>query len=1174
MTVPSNRLSNPFSTGGGGHNFEIHVQAAYVVLMLTGGFAPCLRDWPITKIKLQGKYADFCTDDFVAFTSEPGGGREGKLLAQIKHIAAITEGDSTFEEVMHAAWVDFNNAGFFKPGTDAIALITGPLSAVDTENARTLLEWARTVEDAKEFVEKVGLARFSSDAKRNKLQAFRVQLNKAKGSPLTDDELWKFMKSFHLLGYDFDVENGVVVSLLRSVIGRNVPAPLHSVWDKVVNHVLYVNQNAGTITKETLPKEILEAFTEQTRQTIPAALAPSKLTVYKGSPAVSHTPNDLTMALMVGEWNDTSAGDIRAIEGLTNSTYSDWIAKIREILQQPDPPLSFRNGQWEVIDRLELWKVLASRAFDEHLDRFKTMAVTVLRERNPELELEPEQRYEALVHGKVLEHSRQIRKGIASTLAILGNYQTLFTSCSSGKVESTVGFSVRELFQGANWELWLSLDDVLPLLAEAAPGEFLDAVEHGLRSSPRPFDQLFAQERSGIFGRTCLSGLLWALESLAWEPPLLVRVVDILGELASIDPGGNWANRPSNSLTTILLPWMPQTLAPVSVRKTAVEVLLSDCPGVAWMVLLTLLPNGAQSSSGSHKPSWRQSVPENRQDGVTHAEYWEQIEYYSTMAVERAKTDFARLASLLDHVADLPHEPRVALLEHLKSEAIINLDEDTRTTLWNALERVLSHHGCYSDSNWALPLSEMAAIATAADAIAPKSPIRRFQRLFSDREFELLDEDGQVLEQLGSLEKKRQAVVEDILRRDGYDSVIELARRVDSPQMVGAALAELDSELNDSRIVPSLLLNDEKALFLVAEGYVCGRFRQREWSWVDHFDTRSWTPDQKGQFLAHLPFMPETWKRVSQLLADNEAPYWTRTPAYPFGSETDLTPGIKRLIEFDRPNAAIRCIRLLLHKNKPLDMETAIAALGAVSESSSEPIPIDAHSITFIISKLQEDKDVQTDDLIRIEWKFLSLLVRGRRTRPLTLERGLAEDASFFCEAIRAVYRGKIEGADVSEPSEAAKERASNVYHLLFYWKYPPGLRDHGSFDGYHFAAWLSAVRNECEESGHLDVALEQVGHVLRYCPEDPDGLWLPRPVAEALNAPDAEPMRDGYRTELFNSRGVHRFSAGDDEKKLAEKYEQYAQAVEEYHRLATTLRELADKYRRDAARMAEGDLD
>jgi aldehyde:ferredoxin oxidoreductase len=68
--------------------------------------------------------------------------------------------------------------------------------------------------------------------------------------------------------------------------------------------------------------------------------------------------------------------------------------------------------------------------------------------------------------------------------------------------------------------------------------------------------------------------------------------------------------------------------------------------------------------------------------------------------------------------------------------------------------------------------------------------------------------------------------------------------------------------------------------------------------------------------------------------------------------------------------------------------------------------------------------------------------------------------------------------------------------------------------------------------------------------------------------------MRDGYRTELFNSRGVHRFSAGDDEKKLAEKYEQYAQAVEEYRRLATTLRELADKYRRDAARMAEGDLD
>ena len=48
----SKKLSNPFSTGGGGVHFEAHVQASFVALMLTGGHAPCLPCWPIAEIKL------------------------------------------------------------------------------------------------------------------------------------------------------------------------------------------------------------------------------------------------------------------------------------------------------------------------------------------------------------------------------------------------------------------------------------------------------------------------------------------------------------------------------------------------------------------------------------------------------------------------------------------------------------------------------------------------------------------------------------------------------------------------------------------------------------------------------------------------------------------------------------------------------------------------------------------------------------------------------------------------------------------------------------------------------------------------------------------------------------------------------------------------------------------
>jgi hypothetical protein len=63
--------------------------------------------------------------------------------------------------------------------------------------------------------------------------------------------------------------------------------------------------------------------------------------------------------------------------------------------------------------------------------------------------------------------------------------------------------------------------------------------------------------------------------------------------------------------------------------------------------------------------------------------------------------------------------------------------------------------------------------------------------------------------------------------------------------------------------------------------------------------------------------------------------------------------------------------------------------------------------------------------------------------------------------------------------------------------------------------------------------------------------------------------MRDGFRTALFNSRGVHSFSHGEQELDLSAKYKAQADEVEAkgFHRFAVTLRELATSYVHDAER-------
>lgn len=75
--------------------------------------------------------------------------------------------------------------------------------------------------------------------------------------------------------------------------------------------------------------------------------------------------------------------------------------------------------------------------------------------------------------------------------------------------------------------------------------------------------------------------------------------------------------------------------------------------------------------------------------------------------------------------------------------------------------------------------------------------------------------------------------------------------------------------------------------------------------------------------------------------------------------------------------------------------------------------------------------------------------------------------------------------------------------------------------------------------------------------------------LSEALNAKDAEKMRNGFRLGISNSRGVHSVDpTGKLKLELAANYKQKADAVENagYQRFAATLRGRADSYARKGA--------
>ncbi len=1173
MSSKRKELSNSFSTGGGGPHFEAHVQASYVTLMLTGGYAPCLPCWPITEIKLQGKIDGFDTDDLIVFVQNPDSGEKRKLLGQVKHAVRITKSSKVFGDIIQAAWDDFCDTKHFTKGKDVITVISGSLTTTDTEDVCWLLDKARYTKTPEEFIRHVDETNFSSDQKRKKLAVFQEQLRKAnKGQILSYMELHDFLKHFHLLGYDLGKEEGVVLSLLHSHISQFNGDRPRMIWGRIVDIVQTWNQNAGTITRVNLPEDLLDEFRPQVVEEIPEAIVPrSPLPIPQlSNDTYSH---NLAQAFLIGSWNEDRKGDIEIASELSDEDYVKWIPPIREALEMPDSPLGIRNGVWTTKRNLKTWEQLGKKLYDSDLNRLEKVAVKVLSEPNPAFELPEDERYMANVLGKEPRFSQSIRGGIADGLAVLGSHPKLFPHCTDNKPETVALLVVRRVLSDAEWQVWGSLNNQLPLLAEAAPGEFLSAVEKALKSSSCPFLDLFAQEGSGVMGSNYMTGLLWALETLAWDEQYLTRVAVILGELSALDPGGNWGNRPISSLITMFLPWLPQTTGSIEKRLIAIRTLVKEVPEVAWHTLISLLPNQHQISSGSHKPRWRMEIPDRSDKRIPIEDYWEQVSGYTNLALQIAGSDVDRLVTLIDAMNKLMPEAFDTLLTHLQSDAVISMPEEERTRLWSALVEFTTRHRRFSDADWALSEERVTHIDEVAAKLSPEGLQNLYRRLFSDRNLDLYDEyEGDDWEEKErKLEAHRQDAIGAIYKEGGIEVVLNFAQTVESALKVGAAFGVIAGVEEDRALLPRLLDTENEKLSRFTSSYIWTRQRETGWDWVDQIISCEWTPDQLSIFFRSLPFCPNTWKQVETALGENQSVYWKNVFFNAFQAKNDYATAIDKLLEYGRPYAAIDCLNASRHSKNPIDHDRTIKALLDAVSADEPPNSNAVYECVELIKALQDDPGTDQDALFKIEWAYLNVLGGHWGARPKVLEHRLASDPAFYCEIVRLIFRSQHEEKRSKESTEDERNIASHAYRLLDDWRTIPGTSVEGSFSPDAFKIWLDEVKEISEKTGHLEVALLQLGKVLICAPPDPGGLWMHIAIADAFNAKDAEDMRTGLWTGVMNSRGVHAVDpTGKPERDLAEKYRIQADEAESagFFRLATTMRSVSDSYMREAERV------
>ncbi len=824
-------------------------------------------------------------------------------------------------------------------------------------------------------------------------------------------------------------------------------------------------------------------------------------------------------------------------------------------------PLEFHNNLWRVENRLDFFRSIGLRFHDDDVEKLRQVSVKVLKEIDRQLDTA-----KPVFAGESFDYSDHLREGLAESLAILATNQDLFSSCSLNKPADTAKMAVRKILTASqDWQLWASLDRLLPLLAEAAPQEFLAAVQTALDAPDSPFEQIFNRESSGVLGQNFMSGLLWALEVVAWDEDSLVGCTVILGELARIDPGGNWSNRPINTLIETFLPWYPQTLADFEKRKSAINALANENGDVAFDLVLGLLPTRGQMTTGNQKPKYRAGIPE--EPDVSQPLYQEQLRYFADRAFELSSGNIGRLIRLSTHLYEFDDAYLQKFTTMLKADWIRKASDAEVEQLWNDLSDVVGQQKKLMGSN-----DVFVKLAESIQKLSPEDPARKYKRLFVSADFDLFDGEGDWDEQRGRLDEARKNAVNEILDSGGYAAVSSFASTVEVPWNVGRFLARLNDGEFDLEVIQLLVETEDVLQRDFCNGYLMNRFLvSGEWKWFDEIDVSELTAAETAKLLCSMPRTDQLFERVDSLLGEDKELFWTRVSPNPYQDQWDLAVSAKELLAVERSAPTIMTVRRLWERDGQEQKQLAVDALMLLLQQPNSLQQVGRREIVGLLKLLQEKPESIEDKLLTIEYAFIALL-DGQRSgaRPITLERELASDPEFFHQVISSIFKPR----NHPKPNEASPEevqRATNLYRLLRKWSVVPGTDHEGKFHPEQFDAWLKKVKKLAKASDHLEASLSTIGQVLINSPADPSGLWIHDVIASALNKKGHDKLRSGYRTGKFNERGAHWVDPeAKPELELVASFARDADAVEAagYHRFAGVLRDLADTYQREADRI------
>ena len=862
---------------------------------------------------------------------------------------------------------------------------------------------------------------------------------------------------------------------------------------------------------------------------------------------------ELIPALLLGRWDESYPGDRELLEKLSGASYAEYKEVLGRWLHLPESPLKKIGETWRLTSPLDLWRSISVHLTDQDFQHLEESFIQVYHSGNPVLASQidlPD------YISKKRTYSDWVREGLAQSLILIAIPQV---EVCLRDPQSWVDRIVGGLLSNARGAMWVSINRELPLIAEASPRVFLNSVSRSL-SLPNPEVMDMFKEKPGILvPESSHTGLLWALEELAWMPSYFKTACLLLHKLATLDPGGSLANRPLNSLKEIFKAWHHQTLASYAERIEVLQEMLRRDVDVSWELLKSLLPSfSSRTAFPTHRMRWRMFW-EATDLRYTDREWFDMYSEAVGMLISLCDRDEVRFSDLIEAVPDCMRWDRERILKWAQ-ETVGNI-EHKKGQAWHTLRGILNQHKQYPDTDWALKGNELSPFEQLYSQLYPKDVLVRNVWLFNEDDctrmidpatatpFEM-DEYKEIEEQVAT---SRERAVAELVEELGLERVLELRLKVKYPWYLGEALAKVIKDEQNLRSV-CLCLEDDAPHNAFAHGFISQKLRCEGLSWIQTLVQELLEKGYSDKAVANALVVAHSgqklWQYIETLGEGVHQEYWLQMrPIFNDLTNEEVIEGINKLLQYRRFSSAVR--EAWLHgSDLPSSILIEVLRKWGTGESL-EPSSLCGCEIRSIFKELNNRSDIDKTSLLELEWLYLPLLTgAGVQGGVPHLEEELVSNPESFVQHIKCLYRHKNKDQQREEQeglsAEQRKNAAERSYLMLKTWKKIPGVREDSTIDGTKLREWIDAARALAEECDRLEVADVHIGQLLAKYPEDLPN-WPARTIFQVIEDINTEEFKEGYSVGMYNKRGVTTrgtFDGGGIERDRAEYFGELASSL------------------------------